>query len=531
MIHLNMDDLPPFTATPEAEIPALHDRVIRKFNTHTTRPLAYRVKQLRQLYWGIKDAEPLLTSALQLDLGKSAFETYISEVGWCLNDILFMLKNVEKWMKDESAPDQSLTNKLMKPMIRKDPLGAVLVIGTWNFPINLTLGPLIGAIAAGCTAVVKPSEVSTNCSRVMQYIIENSLDPEAYQVVQGGIPETTAALKLKWDKIFYTGNAAVAKIISKAAAEHLTPVTLELGGKNPAIVSKNADTRLAARRLLWAKLFNAGQICISHNYTMVDKEVLPTFIHHLGEALQEFQPKGAKGNADYSRMVSSKQFHRVKAMLDNTHGKILFGGNTDETELFIEPTVIQVESAEDSLLVDESFGPLIPILPVQDLDEAIRLANEIHSTPLALYTFGTKAENARVLSQTRSGGASMNDSLFHASLPTLAFGGVGDSGSGAYRGKASFDTFTHCRSVTTTPGWMEGMLSVRYPPYTDKKLKQMKGMQDLVPDFDREGNAKNGGMVWWVLGLGSKGWSGAGLRWAVLMGVVAVLVRDRMSRL
>ncbi|KAK5116998.1 hypothetical protein LTR62_006719 [Meristemomyces frigidus] len=510
-----MDDLPPFTPTPEPDVAAKHERVVSKFSTHTTRPLEYRRKQLQQLYWGIKDAEGLLNQALQLDLGKSAFESYISEVGWCLNDTLFMLENLEKWMKDESAEDQSLTNKLMKPMIRKDPLGAVLIIGTWNFPINLTIGPLIGAIAAGCTAVIKPSEVSTNCSRVMQHIIEQSLDPEAYQCVQGGIPETTAALKLKWDKIFYTGNANVAKIIAKAAAEHLTPVTLELGGRNPAIVTKNADTRLAARRLLWAKLFNAGQLCISHNYTMVDKEVLPAFLAHLGQALQDFQPQGAKDNADYSRMVSQKQWSRVKSMLDNTKGKIIYGGATDESALFIEPTVIQVDSMDDALLTDESFGPLIPILPVIDLDEAIRTANTIHATPLALYTFGSKAENAKVLSQTRSGGASMNDSLFHASLPTMAFGGVGDSGTGAYRGKSSFDCFTHRRSITTTPGWMESLLSVRYPPYTDKKLKQMKGMGDLPVTFDRQGRVK-GGMVWWVLGLGGKGWGSAGTRWAVL---------------
>ncbi|CAK3751085.1 probable fatty aldehyde dehydrogenase [Lecanosticta acicola] len=523
MIYLKMADLPQLTYTPVDDISTIHKRVVDKFHTHATRPAAYRLKQLRQLYWGLKDEEPALMEACKLDLGKSAYETYLTEVGWVLNDILFMCKNLERFMKDEKAEDTSLMNMAMSPMIRKDPLGAVLVIGAYNFPIQLSLGPFVGAIAAGCTAVLKPSESAPNAARIMQHIVSQSLDPDAYQVVQGEIPETTALLDCKWDKIFYTGNARVGTIIAKKAAETLTPVTLELGGRNPAIVSKNADPRLAARRLLWAKLMNVGQVCVSQNYIIVDKEILPAFLHQLGQAFKEFQPKGAEASEDYGKVVNERQWDHLKRMLDNTSGKILIGGRTDRAKLFFEPTVVQVSDLEDSLLVDESFGPLIPILPVNDLDEAIRTANKVHATPLGLYPFGTKAETNKVLAETRSGGASVNDAFFHASIPTLSFGGVGDSGSGAYRGKASFDCFTHRRSITTTPSWIEGLLSVRYPPYTSAKLKRLRAMNDKKPDFDRNGNP-TGGLVWWVLGLGGKGRAGAGGRW-VLVAVIAALIR------
>ena len=523
MIYLKMDDIPPFTATPVENIPGIHQRVVDKFHSHTTRPIEYRLKQLRSLYWGLKDEEPALLEACKLDLGKSAYEATLTEVGWVLNDIIFMSKNLARFMKDEKPQDIDLTNSFMQPRIRKDPLGAVMIIGAYNFPIQLSLGPMVGAIAAGCTAVLKPSENAPNAARIMQHIISQSLDPDAYQVVQGAVKETTALLDCKWDKIFYTGNATVGTIVAKKAAETLTPVTLELGGRNPAIITKFAEPRLAARRLLWAKLMNVGQVCVSQNYILVDKELLPEFLRQLELALQEFLPQGAESSEDYGRIVNERQFDRLQKMLDSTKGKVIMGGKTDRSKLFFEPTVVQVESADDPLLKDESFGPLIPILPVQDLDEALRTANKVHDTPLGIYAFGSKAETNRILSETRSGGASINDAFFHASIPTLAFGGVGDSGQGAYRGKASFDCFTHRRSVTTTPSWIEGMLDIRYPPYTKEKFKKLKKMTELKPDFDRNGRS-TGGWVWWTLGLGGKGTASAAARWA-LVAVVAVAVR------
>ena len=496
-----MDAIPAFTSTSIDDIPAIHERVVNKFNGHNTRDIQYRLRQLRNLYWALKDAEPAVMEACRLDLGKSAYETYLTESGWVLNDILFMNDNLERFMKDETAEDIALTNKFMRPHIRKDPLGAVLIIGAYNFPFQLTLGPLVGAIAAGCTAVIKPSENAPNAARVMQHIIGQSLDPEGYQVVQGAVPETTALLERKWDKVFYTGSATVGKIISKKAAETLTPVTLELGGRNPAIITRNADPRLAARRLLWAKLLNAGQVCVGQNFILIERVILPEFILQLRTALNEFHPQGAQSNTDYGKIVNERQWLRLRAMLDSTKGEILLGGTTDKDTLFFEPTVIRVDSIDDPLLQDESFGPLIPILPFQDLDEAIRSANTVHATPLGLYPFGTKAETDRILAQTRSGGASVNDGFFHASIPTLAFGGVGDSGQGAYRGKASFECFSHRRSVTTTPSWIEGLLDVRYPPYSAVKLKKLRSVNDGKPKFDRQGREVRG-WSWWLIGLG-----------------------------
>ena len=419
-------------------------------------------------------------------------------------------------------------NQFMRPRIRKDPLGCVLIIGPFNFPINLTLGPLVGAIAGGNTAIVKPSEQAPATAAIMQKILAVSLDPSCYRVINGGIPETQALLAEKWDKIFFTGSANVGKIIAKAAAPTLTPVTLELGGRNPAIVTKKADIHLVARRLLWGKIFNAGQVCISQNYILVDKDVVPTLVAELKSAMAEFFPNGAKESPDYGRIVSNQQFSRIKKMLDNTSGKIVMGGTMDAEQRFIEPTVIEVSDPSDSLLTDESFGPLIPIMPVENLDEAIRIANSVHATPLGLYPFGSKDEVAKILTEVRSGGASVNDAFTHGVIPTLAFGGVGDSGSGTYRGRASFDCFVHRRSVTTTPGWMEKLLAVRYPPYKGK-YEQYAKTSVSKPNFDREGNIKFG-LIRYILTLGS-GSAKRGILRAAALAVLAVALQIALGRM
>ncbi|KAK6584158.1 hypothetical protein PZA11_003888 [Diplocarpon coronariae] len=511
----------PFEATPVESISSTVNLCRTTFRAQKTKPISYRLVQLRKLYWGIVDYSDALVEACKLDLGKPVFETFISEIDWCKNDIMFVTKNLEKWMKDESAPDIALTNTLLNPRIRKEPLGTVLVIGAYNFPIQLSLGPLIGAIAAGCTGILKPSEVSPASAMVMKKIVEEYLDPSAYALVNGAIPETTALLDEKWDKIFYTGGAGVGTIIAKKAAETLTPITLELGGRNPAIVTKNADPRLAARRLVWGKIHNAGQVCISQNYIMVEKEILPAFVEQLKIAFKEFYPNGQKSSPDYARIVNNRHFRRIKKMVDDSRGKILIGGEMDEAENFIEMTVVQVDDVKDSMIVDESFGPLIPLLAIENVEEAISIANSVHSTPLGLYPFGTKAETDKILNEVTSGGASVNDAFFHGSIPTLAFGGVGDSGQGAYRGKASFDTFTHRRSVTTTPGWMEKLIDVRYPPY-DGKLKKFRQMSEIKPNFDRDGREIKGLGYWagFVLNLGGSSTKGALLRWALAALVV-----------
>lgn len=514
--------LPPFITTPVDDIPSIVNRVRQTFYSQKTRPLEFRLQQLRKLYWAITDNQKELVEACKRDLGKGLFDATVSEIDWVRNDIIFVTKNLKKWAKDEKPADIDLANRLVSPRIRKDPLGVVLVIGAFNFPVNLSFGPMIGAIAAGNTVVLKPSEQSPNCAAVMQKIMQEALDPDAYTIVQGAIPETSSLLDQKWDKIFFTGSVRTARIVSQAAAKNLTPVALELGGRNPAFVTKKADVRLAARRLLWSKTMNAGQVCISQNHTLVDKEVVPGFIAEMKAALKEFYPDGAKNSPDYARIVNDASFNRLKKMLDSTQGKIVIGGTMDAEQRFIEPTVVQVSSPTDSLLTEESFGPLIPILPVDDLDQAIKIANELHETPLGVYAFGSKAETDKILAGTRSGGATINDGFFHGIIPTLAFGGVGDSGTGAYRGKASFDCFTHQRSIARTPGWMESLLAVRYPPYagTDK-LKQFSKMGQLKPDFDREGKEKLG-LLWYLITLGAGSVSGGAIRAAVLSGLYAV---------
>lgn len=443
------------------------------------------------------------------------------------SDIVYVSQNLEKWAQDEKPEDIPLMNYFMSPRIRKEPLGCVLIIGPFNFPINLTLGPLVGAIAGGNTAIVKPSEQAPASAAIMQKVLETSLDSSCYRVINGGIPETQALLAEKWDKIFFTGSANVGKIIAKAAAPTLTPVTLELGGRNPAIVTKKADMRLVARRLLWGKILNAGQVCISQNYILVDKEVMSTLITELKTVMVEFFPNGAKQSPDYGRIVSAQQFARIKKMLDNTSGKIVLGGTMDAEQKFIEPTVIEVSDPSDSLITEESFGPLIPILPVENLDEAIRIANSVHATPLGLYPFGSKDEVAKILQEVRSGGASVNDAYVHGVIPTLAFGGVGDSGSGSYRGRSSFDCFVHRRSITTTPGWLESFLAVRYPPYKGK-YEQYARLSVLKPNFDRAGKVKFN-LIRYLLTLGS-GTAKGGLARTTVLAALAVVVQVVLVR-
>lgn len=514
--------VPEMVNTKISDIAPIHKQLFDSFQAGKTRPIEFRLQQLRKLWWAMKDAEALIIEACSRDLGKPAYETYMVEVGWVLNDIIFICKNLEKWAKDEKPAEIAMMHWMVSPRIRKDPLGVVVVLGAYNFPVQLAVGPVLGAIAAGCTCVLKPSESSPYTAAVLQQVFEASLDPSCYRVVNGSVPESTALLDLKWDKIFYTGGEVVGKIISKKAAETLTPITLELGGKNPAFVTASADPRIAARRLLWAKLHNAGQVCVSQNYILVDRAILPALVEEFKTALKNFFPGGIEESPDYGRIVNERQFLKLKKMLDGSSGKILAGGSMNQSTLFLEPTLVLVDSQEDSMLIDESFGPLIPILPVDDLEQAIRIANAVDPTPLGVYPFGSKPEVERILKGIRSGGVSVNDGYYHASVATLQFGGVGSSGQGAYRGKASYDSFTHRRAVTTTPGWAEKLLDIRYPPYTGK-LNTLKKLTDAKPDFGRDGKAIPRSFVALLLMLGARDTTSGLVRWALLAAAYAVV--------
>lgn len=387
--------LPPYEHTPPEDISKAASEIREFFETNQTKDVEWRLVQLRKLWWGLQDYREHILAALKQDINKPASEAIVTEINFAEQDLHLIIKNLKTWARDESGSDLDypLTFAPVRPRIRKEPLGAVLIIGTYNFPFMLNLSPLIGAVAAGCTAILKPSESAPATAVVLKGLVETYLDPAAFRVVLGAVPETTALLDERWAKIMYTGNATVARIISRKAAETLTPVTLELGGRNPAFVTPATDLALAARRLLWGKTLCAGQVCMSQNYALVERAAVDDFVRHLNAACADFYPQGARASPDYARVVNERQFDRIKNMLDTTRGKIVLGGETDRDDLFIAPTAVLVDSVDDPMIQQESFGPVWSILPYDDLDEAIKIAKGIDRTPLSLMSFGSKSEN------------------------------------------------------------------------------------------------------------------------------------------
>lgn len=554
--------LPPFQPTAVADIEPIHARLRATYRAGRTKDLDFRIEQLRKLYWAIEDLEPVLTAAAEKDFRKAPHETVLTETSWVKTECLDMISNLRKWSKDEPVVGLPLTFWPMGHCIRSEPLGTILVIGAFNYPYQLTLLPLVGALAAGNTVVVKPSETGPNTAMAMRRVLER-LDPDCYAWVNGDLPVSQALLDLKWDKIVFTGGRKVGRIVAQKAAETLTPTLLELGGQNPAFVTKGADVALAARRLLWGKTLNGGQICISHNYALIDRALVAQFIAELHKQYRNFMPKGARQSPDYCRIINKPSFHRIKAMVDNTGGKVVLGGASDEDDLFIEPTVVLTEDLNDSMITEESFGPVWSIVPYDSLDRAIEIANEVDPTPLALFAFGqeencqksrslqhtpnpntpqTKAENEErqteegikmltnaVLRSVTSGGASINDSFIHSSAQQALFGGVGQSGNGGYHGYYSFQQFSHQRTVARSPAWADGLLRVRYMPYLPKELARFQAMSAGSVNFDRNGHIVKGFRYWagLVLRLGGQGVKGTLARWvAVLIAVWAAGVRS-----
>ena len=382
-----------FEATSLADIDARISTCQASFRSQKTKDLEWRLVQLRKLYWGLVDNTPLFEEALKLDMNKCKYETHLTELEWCKMECLDLINNLEKWVKDEPVVNVPMQFWPMKLRIRNEPLGTILVIGAYNYPIMLNLVPVAGAIAAGNSVVLKPSEHAPHAAMVLKKLFDEVLDPEAVTLINGAVPETKQVLNAKFDKIVFTGGKKTGTIIAQKAAETLTPVLLELGGRNPAFVSKNANIKLAARRIMWQKCLNAGQVCLSHNYVLIERAVLSEFIGEINKQYKVMMPKGAQQSPDYSRIVNKGHFDRIKKMLDDTQGKIVMGGTVDESDLYIEPTAVLVEDHNDSMVVDESFGPIWSIIPIDSLDEGIRIANEVDPTPLALFTFGTDAEN------------------------------------------------------------------------------------------------------------------------------------------
>ncbi|NWQ68300.1 AL3B1 dehydrogenase, partial [Neopipo cinnamomea] len=432
-----------------------------------TRPMEYRMAQLEALGRFLDEKKQEILQATTADMGKPPLEVELSEMLLCKNELHETLNNLSNWMKDKQV-DKPLANQLDSAFIRKEPYGVVLIIAPWNYPIYLTLGPLIGAIAAGNCVIIKPSEVSKSTERLVAEALPHYLDKDCFAVVTGGVQETTRLLENKFDYIFYTGSPPVGRIVMTAAAKHLTPVTLELGGKNPCYVSDTCDVPSVARRVVWGRFFNAGQTCIAPDYLLCSLEMQGKLLPAMREAITEFYGPNPQESPDFGRIVGDKQFQRVRRLLSS--GRVAIGGQTDEAERYIAPTILADVQPSDPIMQEEIFGPILPIVIVANMDEAIDFINS-RERPLAVYAFSSsdKVVN-QVLERTSSGGFCGNDTLMHVTLTSLPFGGIGNSGLGMYHGKFTFDTFSHCRGCLKRGMGREALNAPRYPPYSQKKF-------------------------------------------------------------
>ena len=457
-----------FATTPLDTISGVVADTRSAFASGRTRPREWRVATLRRLRELVVTHEDRLLAALAADFGKPRFEAWGTEIGFVLSDIDHTLAHLDNWM----APEKVMTPVAFKPgrsTIVPEPLGVVCVIAPWNYPVQLLILPMVAAIAAGNATVGKPSELAPAASDALQALFAD-LDEPAVRVVLGGVAETTELLAQRFDHIVYTGNSRVARIVMRAAAEHLTPVTLELGGKSPAIVSRHANIEVAARRIAWGKYVNAGQTCIAPDYVLVERQVHDELVAAIGKHIESFYGADPQASPDYTRIVNDAHFHRIEKLLHN--GTVAHGGTADADTRYIAPTVLTGITRDDPVMGEEIFGPVLPVIAVDSLDEAISFVNA-DDKPLALYSFSEHdADNDRVLAGATSGGACVNGTLMHISNPNLPFGGVGESGMGAYHGKIGFDTMSHRRGVLARSTKIDP--SLMYPPYTAKKEKLVK---------------------------------------------------------
>lgn len=399
---------------------------------------------------------------------KPPFETFGTEIGLIINEINFALKNIEKWVRPQSVPT-SLVNFPSKNYILKEPYGNVLIIAPWNYPIQLCLLPMVGALAAGNTAVIKPSELTTQTSAVLEKLIATYFNPEVATVVLGGVETSSELLELPFNYIFFTGSTRVGKIIMQSAAKRLIPVTLELGGKTPCIVDETADLEISAKRIVWGKFVNAGQTCVAPDYLLVQDTIRDEFLDHLKTAIVSLYGEDPSRSDDFTRIINNEHFERLAALLHD--GTTVIGGETDASQCYIAPTVLSEITWNDPIMKDEIFGPILPVLTFSDVDDAI--AQILQTTrPLALYLFTSKdATEKKVLEQVSFGGGAINDTIAQLGNHHLSFGGVGASGFGSYHGKASFDSFSHQKSIMKKNFLVD--IPLRYAPYDDK-IKWLK---------------------------------------------------------
>lgn len=438
-------------------IKEIRGRQERFFRSGVTLDVKWRLERLKAFEAAVRKWEKPLCEALWTDLHKSYEEAYLTEVSILLGEIRSHIHNIRKW----SRPQRKPTPLKMFPSssrIISEPLGTALIISPWNYPVQLLLTPLVGAISSGCTAVLKPSPYVPNVSKVTRQMIEDTFSDEYVAVVQGNREVNTALLEERWDLIFFTGSPSLGRLVMGAAAKNLTPVVLELGGKSPCIVDKDADIKVAAKRIAWGKSLNAGQTCIAPDYLMIHEEIKEEFLKELETSFKELLGADASTTGHFVRIVNDKAFDRLEGYLKD--GRITFGGHKDRDDRYFEPTVLDGVSPDAPVMCEEIFGPIFPVQTFKDIDEMISFVTS-REKPLALYYFGSRGDY--VLRHTSSGGACINDTIMHIANENIPFGGVGNSGLGSYHHKRSFDAFTHYRAVVTTPTWLD--LPFRYMPY------------------------------------------------------------------
>lgn len=427
----------------------------------TTLDINVRISALKKLYSAIKEHEEEIYDALYKDLGKSRFEGYMCEVGLTLSEISYMLKHVRSFSREKNV-HTPLAQFCSRSFKKPSPRGVVLIMSPWNYPFLLTMEPLVDAIAAGNTAILKPSAYSPNVSAVISDIIGGLFDDDYVAVVTGGREENTCLLNEHFDYIFFTGSQTVGKEVMRKAAEFLTPVTLELGGKSPCIVTENADLKLAARRIVFGKFLNCGQTCVAPDYIYVQKSVKDRLVEELiKETGRQFTDRPLE-NRDYGKIVNEKHFNRIKGLIDKS--KVVLGGEYDDKSLRIEPTIMDNVTFDDAVMQEEIFGPVMPILTFDTIENAVSVVNE-HMHPLALYIFTKSKKEAKyVTSRCNYGGGCVNDTIIHLATSEMGFGGFGESGMGSYHGKAGFDTFSHYKSIVDKKCFID--LPMRYQKYS-----------------------------------------------------------------
>ncbi|MDH7445021.1 aldehyde dehydrogenase [Aquimarina sp. 2201CG14-23] len=437
------------------------------FNTNATKDISFRIRELKRLKNVLQKNEDSLYKAIYSDFKKSEYETYTTELGIIYHEIDLALIKIKKWSKKRRV-STGLANLPATSYIIPEPFGTVLVMGAWNYPYQISLVPVVAAIAAGCTVILKPSEIPSHSSEVMARIINQSFNPEFLKVIEGGVKETTELLKIKFDKIFFTGSVQVGKIIYQAAAKHLTPVTLELGGKSPAIITKDVNIDMTAKRLVWAKFLNTGQTCIAPDYIMVDSAIEDQLLAAIKKHIEIADYKVE--NQNYTQIINQKNFERLQDFIEKD--KVFYGGDCNTDDRVITPTVMTGVTFEDKVMQEEIFGPILPVLSFNTIEEAIAKIKTL-SKPLSCYIFTkNKAVKNKVLNEISFGGGAINDAVMHFMEQNLPFGGVGDSGIGNYHGKAGFEAFSHYKSVLQKSFLIE--LNLKYAPYSSVKLKWLK---------------------------------------------------------